>query len=81
MVDSTEVCAYQNGVSLNTDSTIIMKTTNYCDKLELLWLTPIIMTNPNYYDSQVMIPPNMGITIVLTCILFTILVVNTELEY
>ena len=41
MVDSTELCAYLNGASLNIDS-------------------PIIMINPNYYDSHDMVSPNYG---------------------
>ena len=81
VVDSTELCAYLNGASLKIDSPIIMTNPNYYEKPHLFWQTPIIMIPTLIMTPKIRFRPIMVITFVIFCILFTILIVNTELEH
>ena len=80
VVDSTELCAYLNGASLNIDSPIIITNPKCYEKPQLLWQTPISMTPTLIMTPKIWFRPVMDITIVLSCIFFRILIVKTELE-
>ena len=68
MVDSTELCVCLNGASLNIDSQRIISPQKN-------------MTHPIIMTPKVGIRLIMDITIELSCILFTVLLVSTELEH